>query len=406
MPLRWDQAGQGRSARRNPAIRYLLLVAAPLALAACSASDDSKGGRGGTPTVGYVVVQPSAVPEITELAGRVVAFESSEVRPQVSGIIKRRLFSEGSVVRAGQALYQIDPSLYQAASAEARANVSSAIARAEAARALVNRYRPLVEIEAVSKQDYADALASARAADAAIAQSRAQLNTAQINLRYATVSAPISGRIGRSSVTSGALVSASQQDALTTIQRLDPIYVDVQQSGADLLALRRALNSGGAAPASAEVRLILEDGSEYPSSGTIQFTEQQVNPDTGTVTLRAVFPNPEGLLLPGMFARAKYAKAIDTRAFLVPQAAVAREANGKSSVWVVGKDNVAEQRDVTISRSDGSNWVVTSGLNAGDKVITQGVANLKPKAKVKPVPASTPERIGPQKQGQSSAGKQ
>ena len=406
MPLRWDQAGQGRSARHNPAIRYLLLVAAPLALAACSASDDSKGGRGGTPTVGYVVVQPSAVPEITELAGRVVAFESSEVRPQVSGIIKRRLFSEGSVVRAGQALYQIDPSLYQAASAEARANVSSAIARAEAARALVNRYRPLVEIEAVSKQDYADALASARAADAAIAQSRAQLNTAQINLRYATVSAPISGRIGRSSVTSGALVSASQQDALTTIQRLDPIYVDVQQSGADLLALRRALNSGGAAPASSEVRLILEDGSEYPSSGTIQFTEQQVNPDTGTVTLRAVFPNPEGLLLPGMFARAKYAKAIDTRAFLVPQAAVAREANGKSSVWVVGKDNVAEQRDVTISRSDGSNWVVTSGLNAGDKVITQGVANLKPKAKVKPVPASTPERIAPQKQGQSSAGKQ
>lgn len=387
-----------------PALAKVLAMAFVFSLAACSGGDDqSKGGKGGTPTVGYVVVKPTSVPELSELAGRVVAYQSSEVRPQVSGIIRRQLFAEGSVVRAGQALYQIDGSLYQAAANEARANMNSAIARAEAARALANRYKPLAEIEAVSQQEYADALASARAAEAAIAQSRAQLNTAQITLRYATVTAPISGRIGRSAVTQGALVSASQQDPLATIQRLDPVYVDIQQSGADLISLRRALATGGAVPASAEVRLILEDGSEYGPGGRIQFTEQSVNPATGTVTLRAVFPNPTGLLLPGMFARARFAKAIDITAYLVPQAAVAREANGKSSLWVVGKDDIAEQREVTISRSDGPNWVVTSGLQPGDKIITQGVANLKPKTKVKPVPASSPQKIAPPAKGEGQA---
>lgn len=378
-----------------------------LSLAACSSGGDDSKGKKGTPTVGYVVVNPTSVPDMSELAGRVVAYQSSEVRPQVSGIIRRQLFTEGSVVRAGQPLYQIDASLYQASANEARANLASAIARAEAARALANRYKPLAEIEAVSKQEYADALAAARAADATIAQSRAQLNTAQITLRYATITAPISGRIGRSTVTQGALVSASQADPLATIQRLDPVYVDVQQSGADLIALRRMLASGGAVPASAEVHLLLEDGSEYGPGGRIQFTEQAVNPSTGTVTLRAVFPNPTGLLLPGMFTRARFAKAIDVTAYLVPQAAVAREANGKSTVWVVGKDNIAEQRDVTIARSDGANWVVTSGLQPGDKVITQGVANLKPKTKVKPVPASSPQKIAPPAKGeeQSSNGK-
>lgn len=381
---------------KSPILAKAMVAACLLALAACSGGgDQGKQGKGGTPTVGYVVVQPTSVPELSELAGRVVAYQSSEVRPQVSGIIRRQLFTEGSVVRAGQALYQVDASLYQAAANEARANLNSAIARADAARALANRYKPLAEIEAVSKQEYADALAAARAADAAIAQIRAQLNTAQITLRYATVTAPISGRIGRSAVTQGALVSASQADPLATIQRLDPVYVDIQQSGADLISLRRALSTGGAAPASAEVRLLLEDGSEYGPGGRIQFTEQSVNPSTGTVTLRAVFPNPTGLLLPGMFARARFAKAIDVTAYLVPQAAVAREPNGKSSVWVVGKDNIAEQRDITISRSDGANWVVTSGLQPGDKVITQGVANLKPKAKVKPVPESSPQKIAP-----------
>lgn len=382
-------------------VKLLLSSFVSATLLACSSGADDQKGKGGDPTVGYVVVQPSAVPEMVELAGRVVAFQSSEVRPQVSGLVQRLLFTEGSTVRAGQPLYQIDSSLYRASAAEAQANLNSAIARAEAARSLANRYKPLAEMEAVSKQEYADALASAQAADATIAQSRAQLNTAQINLRFATVTAPISGRIGRSLVTQGALVSASQADPLTTIQRLDPIYVDVQQSGADLLKLRRALSEGGAAPASAEVRLLLEDGTEYPSSGRVQFTEPTVNPGTGTVTLRAVFPNPTGLLLPGMFARARFAIAIDTTAFLVPQAAVTREPNGKSHLWVVGKDNLAEQRDINITRSVGPNWIVTSGLKAGDKVITQGVANLKPKAKVKPVLASSPQRIAPPAKGEA-----
>ena len=388
----------------RPAAMAILLAAT-----ACSGGDDGKGNRGGTPTVGYVVAASTSVADMTELTGRVVAFESSDVRPQVSGIIRKKLFTEGSSVRAGQPLYQIDASLYRASANEAQANLNSAVAAAAAARAKANRYRPLAEMEAISKQEYDDALAQARQADAAIAQSKAQLNTAQITLRYATVTAPISGRIGRSLVTQGALVSASQGDPLTTIQRLDPVYVDIQQSGQDLLALRKALSSGGAAPASAEVRLILEDGSEYPVSGRIQFTEPQVNQSTGTVTLRAVFANPTGLLLPGMFVRARFAKVIDTVAFLVPQAAVAREANGKSTIWVVGNDNIAVQREVTVGRSDGANWVVTAGLKNGDRIITQGVANLKPKTKVKAVPASSKQRIAPpaagQGMGKSGAGK-
>lgn len=386
--------------RKYPILATALALVLSVSLAACSSGDDKKGGRGGTPTVGYVVVQPTSVAETAELAGRVVAYQQSEVRPQVSGIIRRQLFTEGSYVRAGQALYQIDPSLYQAAANEARADLNSSFAIAQAARAKANRYRPLAEMEAVSQQEYADALAQARQADAAIAQSRARLSTAQINLRFATVSAPISGVIGRSTVTKGALVSASQADPLATIQTTDPVYVDVQQSGADLIALRRALSVGGAEPASAEVRLILEDGSEFPTTGRIQFTEQQVNPATGTVTLRAVFANTGGTLLPGMFVRARFATLIDTTAYLVPQAAVAREANGKSSVWVVGANNIAEQRDITVTRTDGANWVVTAGLKPGDKVITQGTANLKPKGKIKPVPESTKQRIAPQTKGQ------
>lgn len=381
----------------RPAAMAILLT-----LAACSSGEDGKNGRGGTPTVGYVVAASTSVADMAELAGRVVAFESSEVRPQVSGIIRKKLFTEGSSVRAGQPLYQIDASLYRASANEAQANLNSAVAAAAAARAKANRYRPLAEMEAISRQDYDDALAQARQADAAIAQNRARLNTAQITLRYATVTAPISGQIGRSLVTQGALVSASQGDPLTTIQRLDPVYVDIQQSGQDLLALRKALSSGGAAPASAEVRLILEDGSEYPVSGRIQFTEPQVNQSTGTVTLRAIFPNPGGLLLPGMFVRARFAKAINSVAFLVPQAAVAREANGKSTVWVVSKDDVAVQREVTVVRSDGANWVVTAGLENGDRVITQGVANLKPGAKVKAVPAASKQKIAPPSAGQST----
>ncbi len=342
----------------------------------------------------------------TELSGRVTPYQMSEVRPQVSGILQKRLFKEGSIVRQGQTLYRIDPSLYQAAVSQAQANLQSARANAEASRVRADRYRPLAEIEAVAKQDYTDAAAQARQADASVAQTGAQLETARINLRFTSVPAPITGRIGRSLVTEGALVTTNQADPLAVIQRLDPIFVDIQQSSADMLALRRALSSGGAAPASATVRLQLEDGSEYGQAGTVEFSEVMVDQSTGTVTLRARFPNAEGMLLPGMFVRARFAQAIDRRAFLVPQPALTRDAKGQASVFVVGPGDKAVQRKVVADRAEGANWIVTQGLQPGDKVIVQATGNLRPDAPVKPVPADTPQKIAPpRRDGANAPGK-
>lgn len=380
--------------------RAFALVGAA-ALAACSNQAEqagdrgARGERGGPAQVGFVVVQQTSVPLVTELAGRTVAFQSSEVRPQVSGVIQKRFFEEGAIVRRGEPLYQIDPSIYRAAVNEATANVASARATAEAARVRAERFRPLAAIEAVSKQDYTDALATQRQAEATIAQNRAQLETARINLRFTTVPAPITGRIGRSLFTVGALVTASQADPLTTIQQLDPIYVDIQQSAAALLQLRRRLASGGVLPASATVRLKLEDGSDYGATGTVEFSEVVVDQQTGTVTLRARFPNSNGLLLPGMFVRAVFAQAIETNAFLVPQTAVTRDPKGDATVWIVGSGNKAVQRTVQAVRAEGANWVVTGGLRPGDKVITQGTANLRPDAEIRPVPASAPQQPKP-----------
>jgi len=375
-------------------------VLAGLFLLASCGSDGAQGGRGGNGPggpveVGYVVIQASSAPVEQSLPGRVAAFQISEVRPQVSGVVRRRLFREGSIVGQGQTLYQIDPSLYQAQVNQAVANVQSARASADAARARAARYKPLAEMEAVSKQDYTDALSQARQAEAAIAQNRAQLQTAQINLRYTRVPAPISGRIGLSAVTEGALVTANQAEALTTITRLDPVYVDIQQSAPDLLTLRRSLALGGTIPATAQVRLKLPDGSDYGYTGTVQFTEVVVNSDTGSVTLRARFPNPQSLLLPGMFVTAQFAQAINTTAYLVPQSALSRDPKGNATLWVVGPGNTAVQRTVVAERTDGRNWVVTQGLADGEKVITQGVGNLRDGAKIKPVPASTPQRTKP-----------
>ena len=380
------------------------LIALTLLLGACGQGSGAKGsGPGGGPqgpvTVGYVVVQPTSAPIEQSLPARVAAYQISEVRPQVSGVINRRLFREGSVVRQGQTLYQIDPSLYQAAADQATANLQSARASADAARARANRYQPLAQIEAVSKQDYTDALSQARQAEAAIAQNRAALQTAQINLRFTRVPAPITGRIGLSNVTEGALVTANQAEALTTITRLDPVYVDIQQSASNLLALRRALAGGGAAPTTAQVRVTLPDGSDYGYTGTVQFTEVVVNADTGSVTLRARFPNPQSILLPGMFVSARFAQAIDKTVFQVPQAAVSRDPKGNATIWVVGGGNRAAQRTVVAVRTEGAYWVVTQGLAPGEKVITQGIANLRDGAEIKPVPASTPQRPKPSSAG-------
>ena len=382
-----------------PNCRNAALLAGMLLLAACGGSKDPQAGRGRGPggrgpvTVGFVIAQQGSAPLQQELPGRIAAYQVSEVRPQVSGVILRRFFREGSLVRQGQTLYQIDPSIYSAQAAQAAANLESARASAEAARTLAARYRPLVQQEAVSKQDYTNAVAQARQAQASIAQNSANLRAARINLRFTRVPAPITGRIGLSNVTEGALVTANQAEALTTITRLDPVFVDIQQSAADLLALRQALAHGGAEPTTAQVRLKLPDGSDYGLTGTVEFSQVLVDQSTGTVTIRARFANPQSVLLPGMFVTARFAQAVQTSAILVPQEAVSRDPQGNATVWVVGPNNKAVQRTVQADRTQDQYWVVTSGLAAGEKIITQGTANLTPGAMIKPVPQNAPQRI-------------
>ena len=396
----------GRSVNHDKRMKRggVALLAAMLLLTACgsgsgdpsSAARGGRGGRGGlggTPTVGYVVVQQGTAPIVQDLPGRVSAFQTSDVRPQVNGIIQRRLFQEGSVVHQGQTLYQIDPSIYNAQAAQAQANVQAARAQAEAARTLAARYKPLVQQQAISKQDYTNAVAQARQADAALAQQTAALRTAQINQRYTRVPAPITGRVGLSNFTEGALVTSGQTQPLTTITRLDPVYVDIQESAADLLSLRQSLAQGGAVPTTAQVHLILPDGSDYGFTGTVEFSEVVVDPNTGTVTIRARFPNPQSILLPGMFVRARFAQAIDRSAFLVPQQAITRDPQGNATLFVVGPGNRAVQRTVVAERTQGVYWVVREGLAPGEKIITQGTANLKDGAEVKPVPASSPQKV-------------
>ena len=378
---------------RNACLASLLL------LSACGSSADDaqgpggRGGRGGPTNVGYVVVQQGSAPLQQELPGRVAAYQVSDVRPQVSGVILKRMFAEGSVVRQGQTLYQIDPSIYAAQSAQASANLQSARASAVAARTRASRYAPLAKMEAISQQDYTDAVAQARQADAAVAQNNAALRAAQVNMRFTRVPAPISGRISLSNVTEGALVTANQADPLATITRLDPVYVDIQQSAADMLKLRQALAQGGVVPTSAQVRLKLPGGSDYGYTGTVEFSQVIVDQSTGTVTVRARFPNSQSLLLPGMYVTAQFAQAIDTSAILVPQQAVTRDPQGNATLFVVGPGNRAVQRTVKADRTIGTYWVVTGGLAAGEKVITQGTGTLRDGAQIKAVPATAPQRI-------------
>lgn len=366
-----------------------------LLTAACSGGDDKSRPERGAPEVGFVTVTQQSVPITSELGGRTTAFETSEVRPQVTGLIRKRLFTEGAMVRAGQPLYQIDASLYQASVKQAEANLASAQARARAADEKTRRLKPLAEMQAVAEQDYTDAVADAGIARAAVAQNSAALETARINLRFASITAPISGRIGRSIATPGALVSASQAEPLAVIQQLDPIYVDIQQSSADITRLRQALANGGVTAGDANVRLKLEDGSLYGPTGKMQFSEVTVNENTGTIAIRARFPNPNGLLLPGMFVTAIFDQAVTPNAILVPQQAVLRDFDGSAYVMLVGPDKKAERRKVSTDRTVTGNWVITDGLKPGDKVITQGLNNLKHDMPIRPVPASSVPQIGP-----------
>lgn len=358
-------------------------LACALVLGGCG--EQEKPQRGPV-EVGVAILASGPVTVSTELPGRTASTMMSEVRPQVAGVIQKRLFEEGSQVRAGQPLYQIDPSLYRAAQNEASASLASAEATLAAAQARARRYGALADSEAVSRQDRDDVLAAARQARAAVGQARAQLDTAGINLRFTKVYAPISGRIGRSMVTPGALVTANQATALTTIQQLDPIYVDITQSGAKLLQLRRALATGQVLPASATIRLKLDDGSDYPQSGTIEFAEQIVDPDSGTVTLRARFPNPDGLLLPGMFVRVVAPQSVVPDAILAPQKGISRDAKGAATALVVVKDNKVERRTVTAERAIGDKWLITAGLKTGDRLIIEGTDKVKAGDTVKPVP--------------------
>ena len=374
----------------RPLVPGLAAIGVLLAVAGCHPADKSKDK--GPPEVGFAVLQPSSVTLDTELPGRITASRIAEVRPQVSGVIQRRLFAEGSLVHQGQPLYQIDSGLFRAAAEQAAANLASAEANAEATKAKADRYRPLAASQAVAQQDYTDAAAAARVAAASVAQGRAALATARINLRYTTVPAPVSGRIGRSLVTEGALATAGQTSPLAVISVLDPIYVDIQQSSADILRLRRQLASGNATPQTATVKLTLEDGSDYSEAGTLEFSEVTVDPATGTVTLRARFPNPQGLLLPGLFVRAKLTQAAQSKVILVPEAALTRDPRGNATVLLVGAGNIAKIHKITAERTLGTNWVVTEGLKPGDRLITQGLGKARPGKPVRPVPESRPQR--------------
>lgn len=368
-------------------VRSLPLLALCLAVAACG--DKPPPQQKGPVEVGVVTLTARNVTVASELPGRTVSTMMSEVRPQVAGVIQKRLFTEGSLVSAGQPLYEIDQRLYRASRDEAMAALASAQATAAATQAKARRYATLSDNEAVSAQDRDDVTATARQAAAAVQQARASLATSNVNLQFTLVRAPISGRIGRTLFTQGALVTASQADPLTTIQQLDPIYVDITQSSAQLLQLRRSLAAGKTLPASATIRLKLDDGSDYPQEGRIEFAEPIVDVNSGTVTLRARFPNPDGLLLPGMFVRVVAPQSVVPGAILAPQQGISRDPKGNATALVVTKDNKVERRIVTAGQAIGDAWLITDGLKAGDRLIVEGTDKVKPDDKVKPVTIAT-----------------
>lgn len=340
----------------------------------------------GPSPVGVIVVTEQPVSLTTELPGRTAAFETSEVRPQVNGIVLKRLFTEGDFVSAGQPLYQIDPSSYRAGVTNARGALASARATIASTQALARRYGELVKINAISKQDYENALAAAQQARANVTTQSGVLQAAEVDLSRTTIRAPISGRIGISASTTGALVTAQQAAPLTTIQRLDPIYVDIQQSSAELLKLRQQMLAGQLSGDATPVQLILETGSTYPVVGQLRFADVTVDPSTGSQTIRAVFPNPQRLLLPGMFVRARLTQGIQSRGMLVPQAAVSRDPRGRPTVLVVGPGSKAMVRIIEADQAVGDNWLVTSGLKPGEKVIVEAGPLLQPGAPVTPQP--------------------
>lgn len=372
------------SVRRSSGLLPLALGA--LLLTACDENQAATPAAAPPPpNVTVVALRQQAVAITTELPGRTAAFRTAEVRPQVAGVIRERLFTEGAEVEAGQPLYQIDPAPYQAQLDSAQATLQRNQAAAASAGVTVNRYRPLVRARAVSQQDLDLAEAALRQAQADVASGRAAVDTARINLDYTKVTSPIAGRTGRSSVTVGALVTAQQAAALVTITQLDPIYVDVTQPAARVMRLRRELANGTLrrdADGQAVVHLTLEDGTEYPQAGRLQFSEVIVDQGTGSITIRAVFPNPNGQLMPGLFVRARIEEGVTDRALLVPQQAVTRTPRGEATAMVVDAEGTVAARIINAERAIGTAWLVTEGLAEGDRVIVEGLQRARPGGKV------------------------
>ncbi|EDC2207818.1 multidrug efflux RND transporter periplasmic adaptor subunit AcrA [Salmonella enterica] len=365
-------------------LAVVLMLSGSLALTGCDDKQDQQGGQQ-MPEVGVVTLKTEPLQITTELPGRTVAYRIAEVRPQVSGIILKRNFVEGSDIEAGVSLYQIDPATYQATYDSAKGDLAKAQAAANIAELTVKRYQKLLGTQYISKQEYDQALADAQQATAAVVAAKAAVETARINLAYTKVTSPISGRIGKSSVTEGALVQNGQASALATVQQLDPIYVDVTQSSNDFLRLKQELANGSLKQENgkAKVDLVTSDGIKFPQSGTLEFSDVTVDQTTGSITLRAIFPNPDHTLLPGMFVRARLQEGTKPTALLVPQQGVTRTPRGDATVLVVGADNKVETRQIVANQAIGDKWLVTDGLKAGDRVIVSGLQKVRPGAQVK-----------------------
>ncbi|POP46812.1 efflux transporter periplasmic adaptor subunit [Superficieibacter electus] len=365
-------------------LAVVLMLSGSLALTGCDDKQEQQGAQQ-MPEVGIVTLKSEPLQITTELPGRTSAYRIAEVRPQVSGIILKRNFTEGSDVKAGVSLYQIDPATYQASYESAKGDLAKAEAAAKIAQVTVNRYQKLIGTQYISKQDYDTAQADYQQANAAAIAAKAAVETARINLAYTKVTSPISGRIGKSSVTEGALVQNGQADALATVQQLDPIYVDVTQSSDDFLRLRQEMANGTLKQENgkAKVEVIGNDGKAYAQSGTLEFSDVTVDQTTGSITLRAVIPNPDNALLPGMFVRARLEEGTNPNALLVPQQGVTRTPRGDATAMVVGEGDKVEVRQIKTAQAIGDKWLVTDGLKTGDRVIVTGLQKVRPGAQVK-----------------------
>jgi len=364
---------------------WVLCLVALLATACGKQATATAAQRPSAVEVGVITVTWAAVPLTHELQGRTAAYRVAEVRARVNGIVLKRLFSEGSEVKANQPLFQIDPAPYQAALDSARASLARAAATREFARLQAARYEKLIAENVVSDQDYRNVIASHKTSEADVGSGRAAVELASINLGYTVVRSPVAGKIGRASVTEGAYVQQGQATLLATVQQLDPIYVDLTQSGDELLRLRRQLESGqllSAAPGEAAVTVLFDDGSEYPRKGRLQFSDVTVDQSTGSVVLRAIVPNPERNLLPGMFVRARLEEGVTPQAILVPQVGLTRDPSGRAIALVVNAQKKVEMRQVKTDRAAGNSWVVTDGLGSGDQVIVEGMQKVRPGSEV------------------------